>query len=141
MQRSILAAVLAAMAGTASANQPFDFQKQFGSEEYVHGANASHIRFAPIANSDVVPSLNALMLWANVDGIAPNEFHGTIVKSGPSRISLWEAYRDSPEGIAYRAYHERYPADTDWGRVAREYQAEPMGEGLASGLDDRGGRS
>jgi hypothetical protein len=72
------------------------------------------------------------MLAANVDGIAPNRFAGTVVPSGLTRISLYEIQRGSPEGIAYRDYHERYPADTDWDRLAREFRdRHPVG-GLAS---------
>ena len=139
MKRSIIAAMLITVAGSAAANNPFDFQKQFGSEEYVHGADAAHITFAPVERSNLVPSGFAWTLDANVDGIALNDFRGTIVKSGPSRISLYEVYRDSPEGIGYSDYHERYPADTDWDRVAREYRESQMDKVASeiAGADDR----
>ena len=119
MKRTIIAALLTVAAGSAAANNPFEFQKQIGAEEYVHGADAAHITFAPVERSAFVPSGFAWTLDANVDGIAMNDFEGVIVKSGPSRISLYEVHRDSPEGIAYRDYHERYPAGTDWDRIAR----------------------
>lgn len=140
MKRSIIAALFTLAAGTAAANSPFDFQLQFGSEEYVHGADAAHISFAPVQRSNPGPTDFAWLLDANVDGIAMNDFEGTIVKSGPSRISLYEVHRDSPEGIAYSDYHERYPAETDWDRVAREYRESQM-EKVASEIDSADGRS
>jgi hypothetical protein len=141
MKRSIIAALLTVTAGSALANNPFDFQRQFGSEEYVHGADAAHMTFAPVERSDFVPSGFAWTLNANVDGIAMNDFQGTIIKSGPSRISLYEVYRGSSEGTAYRDYHERYPADTDWDRIAREYRESQMDKGLVSGINADDNRS
>lgn len=141
MKRLMIAAMLAATAGTASANNPFDFQKQFGSEEYVHGYDAKHIDFAPVARTGSVSSLSALYLSANVDGVALNDHVGTIIESGPSRISLWEVYRDSPEGTAYQGYFAQYPADTDWDRVAREFQDGQMDKELAAEPAGDGGRS
>ena len=141
MKRSIIAALLTVAAGSAAANNPFDFQLQFGSEEYVHGADAVHMTFAPVERSDFVPGVFALTLNANVDGIAMNDFEGTILKSGPSRISLYEVYRGSPEGTAYRDYHESYPADTDWDHVAREYRESQIDRGLASDISDEDNRS
>ena len=85
--------------------------------------------------------LAPLDLAANVDGIAPNDFHGTIELSGPSRISLWEVQRDSREGIAYRQYHEAYPADTDWDRVAREWRGINQQQDLAAEINDDDNRS
>jgi hypothetical protein len=70
--------------------------------------------FAPVVGGGVEPSYFRLMLQANVDHIAGNAFEGDIVRSGPTRISLYEVFRDSPEGTAYRSYHERYAADHDW---------------------------
>ena len=141
MKRSIIAALLTVTAGSALANNPFDFQRQFGSEEYVHGADAAHMTFSPVERSDFVPSGFAWTLNANVDGIAMNDFRGTIIKSGPSRISLYEVYRGSSEGTAYRDYHERYPADTDWDRIAREYRKSQMDKGLVSGANADDNRS
>ena len=141
MKRSIIAALLTIAAGSAAANNPFDFQLQFGAEEYVHGADAAHITFAPVERSDFSPSGFAWTLDANVDGIAMNDFEGTIVKSGPSRISLYEVHRDSPEGIAYSDYHERYPTNTDWDRIAREYRESQMDKGLVSDIRSEGGHS
>ena len=97
--------------------------------------------FAPVEKSDMVPSLSVWMETANVDSIADNDFRGTIIKSGPSRISLYEIQRDSPEGIAYSDYHERYSADTDWDAVARAYRQSRLNQGLASGTEPQQGDS
>ncbi|MDJ0738609.1 MAG: hypothetical protein QNJ91_02770 [Gammaproteobacteria bacterium] len=141
MKRTIIATLFAIAAGSASANAPFDFQLQFGSEEYVHGADAASITFAPVAPSNTVDSRTALYAAANVDSINLNDFVGTIEPFGPTRISLWEVQRDSPEGIAYRDYHEQYPADTDWDRVAREWRENRINEGLAADVRGNDGRS
>ena len=140
MKRTI-AAILVATAAGAAAAQPFDFQRQFASEEYVPGFDARHISFAPVARSNLEPSEFALIRSANVDGIALNDFSGEIVKYGPSRISLYEVMRDSPEGVAYRDYHERFPADTDWAKVARDYREQRTHDGLASEIDTDTNRS
>lgn len=123
VKQSIIAAAVALSAGTALA-QPFDFQRQFNSDEYVWDHGSRHIDFAPVTPSGLVTSHQRLFQEANVDGIALNDFAGQTVPSGPTRISLYEVYRDSPEGIAYRDYHERFPADTDWAAVARAYRAD-----------------
>lgn len=91
------------------------------------------MRFAPVSANPDAPSLTALILAANLDGIAPNPFAGTIVPSGPSRISLYEIQRGSPEGSAYRDYHERYAAGTDRERIAGEFRVQQVDEGLAAG--------
>jgi hypothetical protein len=121
MQRTLIAAILTATAATAGA-QSFQFQQQFGSEEYVHGYDAAGMTFAPVENSHRTASLTTWMIDANVDGIAPNAHDGIIIETGPSQISLYEFVRDSPEGIAYTDYHNRYPSGTDWDRVAREFR-------------------
>jgi hypothetical protein len=121
MKHLVTTAILAATIGSANA-LTFDFQAQFAAEEYVPGYDARHIAFAPVAPSASVVSLNRWMQQANVDGIAPNDFQGVIVETGPTRISLYEFVRDSPEGIAHAGYHERFPADTDWDRVARDHR-------------------
>ena len=141
MKRTIIAALFTLAAGSAAANNPFDFQLQFGSEEYVHGADAAHMNFAPVERPHFTPSGFAWTQNADVDGIAMNDYRGTIIKSGPSRISLYEVYRGSPEGTAYRGYHERYPADTDWDRIAHEYRESQMDKGLASQADGQDSHS
>ena len=140
MKRTITAILVAMAAGTAAA-QSFDFQLQFGSEEYVPGHDAAHMTFAPVERSPIEPSVFAVYRESNVDGIALNQYSGEIVKSGPSRISLYEVMRDSPEGVAYSDYHARYPADTDWDRVAREYRDSQRNNGLASGIESDPNRS
>jgi len=135
MKNLIIAGVFAA-SSVAAVAEPFDFQKQFGGpENNIYWEGTEGMTFAPVVESGKVPSLTAWMQNANVDGIALNDFEGTIIESGPSRISLYEIQRDSPEGIAYSDYHERYPDDTDWARVARDFRQGRLNDGLASGAD------
>ncbi len=140
MKTLIIAGIFAATS-TAALAQSFAFQQQIGAEEYVHGQNTAHLSFAPVERHNTLSSLTRWTLDANVDGIAMNPFEGEIVKSGPSRISLYEFVRDSPEGTAYRSYHERYPVGTDWGQVARDYRDDPMNHGLAAETNPHAGES
>jgi hypothetical protein len=121
MKNTLIAAILAATAGTVSA-QSFDFQKSFASEENIPGHDAAHLAFAPVAKSNRSASLTTWMLEANVDGIAPNQHDGMIIETGPTAISLYEFVRDSPEGIAYADYHNSYPVGTNWEQVASDYR-------------------
>ena len=115
--------------------QPFEFQERIGSQEYDPLSDTRGINFAPVAKTGNVSSYEALIQSANVDSIAPHEFKGEIVKSGPTRISLYEVLRDSSEGIGYRGYHERYPENTDWDAVASDYRQQ-QGLATASSVDD-----
>jgi len=130
--KHLLIASIFAVATTTAAAQPFDFQRQIGSTEYVPGVDTAHMTFAMVEPDHQRPSLAGLMLDANVDGIGGNDFSGEIIKSGPTRISLYEVQRGSPEGSAYRGYHDRFPADTDWATVAREYHQTHSNDGLAA---------
>lgn len=121
--RKILILGLAALTSTTFA-APFEYEKQIGHHEYDHTELSRGMHFAPVEKSDLVPSLTRWTIGADVDGIALNDYRGTIIESGPTRISLYEVMRDSPEGIAYRDYHEKYPVDTDWAAVAREFRAQ-----------------
>ena len=131
MKTIITAAIFAITASTAIA-QPFDFQRQFGSTEYVYDEDSAHLHFAAVTPSREKSSHAELMLSANVDGIAPHAFNGDVVRSGPTRISLYEVMRGSPEGIADRRYHDRHPSNTDWDRLAREYREQRLEKELAS---------
>ena len=126
MKTLIIAGLMAAT--TVVSAQPFEFQKRFGSTEYDHFADTRQMQFADVTPSGRVSSLERVMLAANVDSIAPNRFEGEIVTSGPTRISLYEVQRDSPEGIAYRDYHERYPIGTDWQAIADNWSADHGGD-------------
>ena len=132
MKHLIIAGVFAISTSAAFA-QPFEFQKRFGGPEYDLYESTEGMTFAPVEKTGRVSSLTVLMQDANVDGVALNDYRGRIVESGPSRISLYEIQRGSPEGIAYRDYHERYAADTDWDAVARDFRRSRLNEGLASG--------
>lgn len=130
--KSFITAGIFALATTSAFAQPFAYQLQIGSSEYVPFADTEHMTFAPVAKSDFTPSLDRLMVEANVDGIAPNAFDGTIVKSGPSRISLYEIQRGSPEATANAHYYAQFPADTDWDKVARDYRNQQKLEDVAA---------
>jgi hypothetical protein len=121
MKKLLVATLLAGATGIAAA-APFDFQRQIGSTEYVAGYDTAGMNFVQGGHSVETASLNRWMLSANVDGIAGNEFTGTIEKSGPTRISLYEFMRGSPEAIANHSYYAQFPADTDWSQVALEYR-------------------
>jgi hypothetical protein len=134
--KNLIIAGLFALSSAAAVAEPFEFQKQFGGpENNIYWEGTEGMTFAPVVKSGKVSSLTVWMQSANVDGIAPNDFEGTLIESGPSRISLYEIQRDSPEGIAYSDYHERYPADTDWDQVARDFRQNRLNDGLASGTD------
>jgi hypothetical protein len=130
MKKLLVAALLAGTTGIA-AGASFDFQRQVGSTEYVPGYDTAGMRFSHAGRSIGTASLDQLMLSANVDGIAGNEFTGTIEKSGPTRISLYEVMRGSPEATANHGYYTRFPADTDWSRIALEYREGARDKGLA----------
>jgi len=140
MKHLIIAGVFALTTGSAFADA-FEWQKRIGGPELNLYESTERMTFAPVTKSNFVPSLTVWMETANVDGIADNDFRGAIIESGPSRISLYEIQRNSPEGIAYSDYHERYPADTDWDAVAREYRQGRLNEGLASGTKSQEGDS
>ena len=99
MKHLIIAGIFA-FASSASFAEPFEFQKRFGGPEYDPYESTKGMSFAPVAKSGKASSLTTWMLAADVEGVAPNDYRGTIIKSGPSRISLYEFQRDSREGIA-----------------------------------------
>lgn len=131
MKHLIIAGVFA-LSSTAAVADAFEWQKRIGGPELDLYESTHGMTFAPVEKSNLVPSLTAWMETADVDGIAGNDFHGTIIESGPSRISLYEIQRGSPEGIAYSDYHERYSADTDWDAVARAFRRSRLDQDVAS---------
>jgi hypothetical protein len=140
MKHLIVAGIFAVSTSAAFA-EPFEYQKRFGGPEYDPYESTAGMSFAPVVKSGKTASLSTWMLEGDVEGVAPNDYRGTIIESGPSRISLYEIQRDSPEGIAYSDYHERYAADTDWDAVAREFRQSRLNQGLVSGVDLQGGDS
>ncbi|MEZ5585509.1 MAG: hypothetical protein R3E46_00415 [Sedimenticolaceae bacterium] len=137
MKQLFIAGVLA-IATSAAVAQPFEFQRQFGSTEYVPGADTEHLTFAPVVASGMAPSLTVLMRVSNVDSIAPNHFDGTIIKTGPTRISLYEVQRGSPEATGFQDYFARHSANTDWVAVARAYREQSRNGALAAGSSTPG---
>ena len=140
MKTVIIAGIFAA-ASTAATAGSSDFLSHIGGPEYDFNYGTHSMTFAPVEKTDRVASLNRLMVESNVDGIALNDFRGEIDTSGPSRISLYEVVRDSPEGIAYFDYHQRFAADTDWDQVASEYRASKLDTGIAADIQNRDGDS
>ena len=124
MQRIVISAFLSLSTGLAVA-APHDFQLQIGASELDpsiwEGPELQVQNFQP---SHFVPSLFALYQTAKIDGAGLNDFEGSITPSGPTRISLYEVYRGSPEGTAYRDYHEQFPIDTNWKAIAQDYRVE-----------------
>lgn len=139
MKHLIIAGLMAT--STIVLAQPFEFETRIGSTEYDPFADTAHLVFDVVDGGTQVSSLERWMIDANVDGVAPNDFQGEIVKSGPSRISLYEIFRDSPEGTAYRDYHERYPVSTDWDSIARDYRDGRVEGGIAAKSPMRDGDS
>ena len=140
MKTLILAGVFA-VASTAATAGSSDFLSHIGGPEYNFQDGTEGMAFAQVEKSGQVPSLTRLVLESNVDGIALNDFQGEIMESGPSRISLYEVVRDSPEGIAYSDYHERYSVDTNWAQVARDFRANQLEGGIAAEVQTRDGDS
>lgn len=141
MKRLFIASLLTLAAGTAAANQPFEFQRQIGAEEYVHGYDARHLAFPAVTGTTLPASLETAVLAADVDGVAAFGRATDIQPSGPGRISLWEIQRGSSEGIAYRQYHERYPVDTDWDAVKRDFQTLSADQSVVCKAPDDATRS
>ncbi len=135
MKKSIIAGILA-LSTTAAIAQPFEFQQRIGSQEYDPYSETRGMSFAPVTKTGRASAYEVLIQSANVDGIAFNDFEGEIIKSGPTRISLYEVLRDSSEGIAYSDYHERFPEDTDWDAVAYDYRQQQALAATPSVADD-----
>ncbi|MGB5201448.1 MAG: hypothetical protein WBN68_18975 [Sedimenticolaceae bacterium] len=125
MKNIAIATAIALSSGVAFA-APHNYQLQVGSSELDpsiwEGPELVVKDFEPSKFKD---SLAAVYELSDLDEGQPFPFVGTIVPSGPTRISLYEAYRDTPEGTAYRDYYERFPADTNWSAVAESSNADP----------------
>ena len=135
MKALIIAGVFAATSSIAAAGSS-DFLSHIGGPEYDHNYGTHGMAFAPVQKTDSVASLNRLIVESNVDGIALNDFRGTIDTWGPSRISLYEVVRNSPEGLSYFDYHQRFAADTDWDQVASEYRANKLEGNITAGVQN-----
>jgi hypothetical protein len=141
MKLTLIAALIAtATAATSAGALTFDYQAAFPSEEYIAGYDVRNMTFAPVVADGRPSSRETLYLAANVDGIAPNDFRGVIVETGPTEISLYEVYRGSPEGGAYAGYHERFPVGTDWAQVQRDFRQDRM-DNIAADLQATGNDS
>jgi hypothetical protein len=128
MKKALIAGLFAMAAG-ASGAAPHGFQLQIGSSELDPSIwEGPDFSFAPVIASDFTPSVDVLFSKYQVDGAGDLDFTGSIEPSGPSRISLYEVYRGTSEGIAHQSYYDRFPADTDWAAVAKDFQEHVGGE-------------
>ena len=128
MQRLMIASAIALAANLVQA-EPFAFEKQLGNPELDPTLGAPKIDFPPVTPSRFTPSIDVLAHGnPDLDMDAGIRFTGTIVPSGPTRISLYEVYRRNPDGVAYRDYYEAYPADTDWEAIARDHRRKQQEE-------------
>ena len=139
--KTVILAGIFAVASTAATAGSSDFLSHIGGPEYDFNYGTHGMAFAPVQKTGSVASLNRLMVESDVDGIALNDFRGTIDTWGPSRISLYEVVRNSPEGLSYFDYHQRFAADTDWDQVAREYRANKNDGSIAADVQSRDGDS
>ena len=112
MKALIIAGVFAISSTTAIAGSS-NFLSHIGGPEYNFAYGSESMTFVPAEKSDAVPSVTRLIIESNVDGIAKNDFQGEITPAGPSRISLYEVVRGSPEGLSYSGYHQRFAAESD----------------------------
>lgn len=128
MKKTLIAGVLA-MASSVVGAAPFAFQTQIGSSELDPSIwDGPAMTFPTGTPSGTRSSLEVLYASHDIDGAGEFPFAGSIEASGPTRISLFEVQRGSPEATAYRDYYERYPVGTDWARIARESHKERAGE-------------
>ena len=124
--KKIAIATAIVMSGSIAFAAPHDYQLQVGSSELDPSIwDGPGLAPQPQIGSDFKPSLTVLYETVDIEGSANFAYVGTPEKSGPSRISLYEAYRDSPEGTAYQDYYDRFPEDTDWSAVAENWKADP----------------
>jgi len=124
MKNEIVAGVLLVASGVVVA-APFEYQKQIGSSELDPSIwEGGAMTFAAVSPSSTKSSLEVLYVTNNIDGAGEFPFNGEVVPSGPSRISLYEVQRGSPEATGYRDYYERFPVGTDWARIAREWRKD-----------------
>lgn len=122
----IAIATAIALSSSVALAEPHDYQLQVGSSELDPSIwdGPGHVS-QPQRGRDFKPSLTAFYETVDVEGSAEFAYVGNVQKSGPSRISLYEAQRGSPEATAYHDYYERFPADTDWAAVAKNWKDDP----------------
>lgn len=119
MKHYIIASLI--MSSQIAMAQPFDFQKAVGSSELDpaiwDGPGEVVKRGAP---SDFKPSIVAVYELTNLDGRQPFAHVGDIKPSGPTRISLYEAYREIGAGDPYADYYAQFPDDSNEDAVAEK---------------------
>jgi hypothetical protein len=130
MKKTLFAA-LVAMTTSASYAAPHAFQLQIGASELDPGIwQGPVLYFAPVTPGAFTPSVEVLYATHNVDGAGHSDFSGSVEPRGPGRISLYEVYRETSEGVAYQGYYQRFPADTDWEALARDQRQRNEADAL-----------
>ena len=124
MKNIILATAIALAAGIVCA-KPFEFEKTWRSPDLDPSLDNPTLEFPPVERPGPAVTSVDHIYCGNPDGMG-DEHHwiGVFIPSAPFAISLYEIYRDNPDGGGYDSYYERYPADTDWDRLAREHRRE-----------------
>ena len=124
--KNIAIATAIILSSSVALAEPHGYQLQVGSSELDPSIwdGPGHAP-EPQSGPDFKPSLVSVYEEFNLDGSAPFSRESEVKKSGPSRISLYEAQRGSPEAMAYQDYYDRFPADTDWAAVADNWKSDP----------------
>lgn len=117
--KNITIATALALSSSLALAAPHDYQVQVGSSELDpsiwEGPELPVRAFKPDLRPTYYEQLSAAL-------DPPFTRVGSIEPTGPTRISLYEMQRGSPEATAYGDYYEQFPADTDWGKVAQEFK-------------------
>lgn len=124
--KNIAIATAIILSSSVALAEPHGYQLQVGSSELDPSIwdGPGHAP-QPRTGQHFEPSLTAFYEEVDVEGSAAFAYVGSVEKSGPSRISLYEAQRGSPEATAYQDYYDRFPADTDWAAVADNWKSDP----------------
>lgn len=126
IMKNIAIVTAIALSSSIAIAEPHAYQQQVGSSELDPSISEGPGSITKReGSSDFTPSLIVFYENVDVDGSAEFAFVGNIEESGPSRISLYEMQRGSPEGTANRDYYERFPAGTDWSAVAENRKVDP----------------
>lgn len=127
MKYTVIASAIALSCSFAFA-EPHGYQLQVGSSELDPGIwEGSQPAWQTVTSRSLKDSRTDWYETANIDGSQPFHFVGSIVPSGASRISLYEVYRGSPEGTAYRDYFERFPLGGEGPAIAGSQKAHDGG--------------
>lgn len=127
MKYTVIASAIALSCSFAFA-EPHGYQLQVGSSELDPSIwEGPEPTRQTVTSRSLKDSRTDWYQTANIDGNQPFHFVGSIVPSGATRISLYEAYRGSPEGTAYRDYYERFPLASEGPAIADSHKVRDGG--------------